>query len=171
MAKEESTFFVPEEIENLAQKFRDARIERDKLTQLQRQEREGKEKTLRAERRKAGLVYAKKVFLWAETFQNSFVGQELMEMSHIPTAYKNIFFFDGHIEGVDWVGLVVTPKGLYLDHGGRYSALSRKTINTPIELAESVDARVLKMACEWFDNGWVWDCIKRRFDYLKKKQL
>jgi len=88
----------------------------------------------------------------------------------VPTAYKNIFFFDGHIENTSWVGLVVNPKGLCLNHGGRYSSLFQRFINTSKELAESVDTRILKEACTWLDNGKAWECIERRFDYLNKKK-
>ncbi|MBI2062408.1 MAG: hypothetical protein HYT64_01825 [Candidatus Yanofskybacteria bacterium] len=92
-----------------------------------------------------------------------------MKKSHIPTAYNNIFFFDGHIENTDWVGLVVNPKELLLDSGGRWSALGRKSINSAKELAESVDTRILKESCGWLDNGKVWECIERRFGYLDKE--
>jgi len=168
VTKKYSVFFVPKNIEKLAQRLRDKRVTSEKLRAQQEQEREAKEKALRAENLKNGLVYARKIFRWTNAFRNSIVGQELMRKSHIPTIYNNIFFFDGHIENTNWVGLVVSPKGLCLNHGGRYSNLSQRFVTTSKELAESVDARILKEACEWLDNGKVWECIERHFDYLKK---
>lgn len=170
MAKKDSVLFVPENINKLAKKLRDERVVSEKLRAQQEQEREAKERAWRAECLKTGLVYARKIFLWTNAFRNSFVGQELMKKSHIPTAYNNIFFFDGHVENTNWVGLVVNPKGLCLNHGGRYSALFQRFVHTSKELAESVDTRILKEACEWLDNGKVWECIERRFDYLNKKE-
>ena len=170
MAKKNSVFFVPNNIKKLAQNYRDERITSEKLKAQQKQEREAEEKALRAENLKNGLVYAQKIFLWTNAFRNSSVGQELMKKPHIPTAYNNIFFFDGHIENTNWVGLIVNPKGLCLNHGGRYSNLFQRFVHTSKELAESVDTRILKEACEWLDNGKVWECIERRFNYLKKKE-
>ena len=157
MAKKDSVLLIPENIEKLAKKFREKRIASEKLKAQQEQEREAKEKALRAENLKNGLVYARKIFQWTNAFRNSFVGQELMKVSHIPTAYNNIFFFDGHIENTNWVGLVVNPKGLCLNHGGRYGNLSQRFVNTSKELAELVDTRILKEACGWLDNGKVWE--------------
>lgn len=160
----------PENIRELAQKFRSQRIEKQRIENQKRWEQEKKKKRLHALRLKTGLVYAKQVFDWAESFRDSDLGKELMRASHIPTAYENIFFFDGHVEGVDWVGLVVSPKGFFLNRGGRYSTLTQQAIKSSSDLARSVDTKVLKMACEWIDNGKVWECIERRFDYLKKHQ-
>ena len=169
MAKKDSVLLVPENINKLAQKLRDKRIAIEKLKAQQEQEREAKENALRAENLKNGLAYARKIFLWINAFRNSSVGQELMKKSHIPTAYNNILFFDGHIENISWVGLIVNPKGLCLNHGGRYGNLFQEFVRTSKELAECVDTRILKEACEWLDNGKVWECIERRFDYLKKE--
>lgn len=171
MAKKDSVFSIPENINKLAKKLRDERMASEKLRAQQEQERKAKEKALRAENLKTGLVYARKIFLWTNAFRNSIVGQELMRKSHIPTAYNNIFFFDGHIDNTNWVGLVVNPKGLCLNHGGRYSNLFQRFVSTSKELAESVDTRILKEACEWLDNGKVWECVKRRFDYLNKEKV
>ena len=168
MAKKDSVLLVPENINKLAKKLRDERVASERLRAQQEQEREAKEKALRAENLKNGLAYARKIFLWTNAFRNSSVGQELMKKSHIP-GYNSIFFFDGHIENINWVGLVVNPKGLCLNHGGRNSNLFQRFVHTSKELAEYVDTRILKEACEWLDNGKVWECIERRFDYLKKE--
>lgn len=159
----------PTDISNLADKFCEDRLEKEKIKKQEKVEREKQEKQLREKRLKDGLKYSKKVYQWTKLFRKSVVGQELMKVSHIPTAYQNIFFFDGHIEGVDWVGLVVSPKGISLDSGRRWSPLSRKEIKSALDLAASVDTRILELACEWIDNGKVWECIKRRFDYLNKR--
>lgn len=159
----------PADISNLADKFREDRLEKKGVKEQKKVEREKREKQLREERLKDGLKYAKRIYQWAQLFRTSVVGQELMKVGHIPTAYKNIFFFDGHVEGVGWVGLVVSPKGLLLDSGGRWAVLSRKEIKSASDLATSVDTRILELACEWIDNEKVWECIKRRFDYLNKQ--
>lgn len=168
MVKNNSIFLVPKNINKLAKKLRDERVASEKFRAQQKREQEAKKRAWRAENLKTGLIYARKIFLWANAFRNSFVGQELMRVSHIPTAYHNIFFFDGHVENTDWVGLGVNPKGLCLNYGGRYSSLSQKFVYTSKELAETVDTRILKEVCEWIDNGKVWECIERRFDYLNK---
>lgn len=159
----------PDDISNLADKFRNNRLDDERVRKQKKIEREKQERQTRDKRLKDGLVYAKKIYRWAELFRTSAVGQELMKVSHIPTAYQNIFFFDGHIEGVDWVGLVLSPKGLSLDSGGRWSTLTRKEIKSALDLAASVDTRILELACEWIDDGQVWECIKRHFGYLNKK--
>jgi len=169
VAKKDSVFFVPENIKQLAEKFREERIASEKLEAQQKQEQKAKERAIRTKRLRTGLDYARKIFLWTNAFRNSFVGQELMKISHETRVYKNIFFFDGHIKGVNWVGLIVNPKELLLSYGGRWSVLGRESINSAKELAGSVDTKILKEACEWIDNGKVWECIERRFDYLKKR--
>ena len=127
---------------------------------------DAEQRRVRAARLKAGLKYATKVFLWAKALKESSPGQELMRKSHPPTAYSVIFFFDGHIIGVRWVGLGISPAGLFLTRGGRF--FSHHMISSPKNLAESVETVTLEMAAECIDSGEVWDCIKRRFDYLKK---
>jgi len=160
---------VPKEISDLALEFRRQRTEKEQAERLKKQKRDAEQKRVHAARLKTGLGYATKVFLWAQTLKESDVGQELMKKSHIPTAYSKILFFDGHIVGVKWVGLGISSKGLFLTHGGRMSHLFHKQMSSPENLAESVPSVVLEVASEWIDNGQVWDCIKRRFDYLKDK--
>ena len=171
MAKKDSVFCVPDNIKRLAKNYRDERVSSEKLIAQQKREREAKTKAIRAENLKNGLAYARKIFLWVNAFRNSSVCQELIKVSYIPNisnARSNVFFFDGHIENVNWVGMVVKPEGLYLRDGGRLSNLFERFVRTPKELAKLVDTRILKEACEWIDNGKVWECIERRFDYLGK---
>lgn len=170
MSKSETDLLsFPDDITELADKFRKNRLDEERVRKQKKLEREKQEKQTRDKRLKEGLEYAKKIYRWAELFRTSAVGQELMKVSHIPTAYRNIFFFDGRVEGVDWVGLVVSPKGISLDSGGRWAALARKEMKSASDLAASADTRILELACEWIDNGKVWECIKRRFDYLNRK--
>ena len=56
VAKKDSVFFVPENIENLAKKLREKRIADERLRKQQKQEQEAKEKALRAENLKNSLV-------------------------------------------------------------------------------------------------------------------
>lgn len=160
----------PKNIHDLAQKFQDLRLENKRIKRQKERKREKEKKHLEAVRLKAGLVYAEKIFNWAKIFRNSRIGKELMLTSHIPTAYSNIFFFDGEIEGFDWRGLLISPKGLFLNYGGRYSVFTQKHIKSSSDLAKSVDTEILKTACEWIDDGRVWECIERRFNYLNNKK-
>lgn len=168
--KKVSKINFPDDISKMAQRSKTLRLEKVIQEEFSRKIRREKAARLKTKRVKEGLAFAKKVFVWAESFRESEAGQELMRVSHIPTAYSNIFFFDGRIEGTRWVGLLVTPQGLFLDNGGRMSCLFRKEINSSRELAASVDTRILKEACEWIEDGRVWDCIKRRFLYLSEKK-
>lgn len=167
--RKDSEINFPEDVLKMAQEFKTRRLEKEMIEHQREILRNQEAARLKTERFKEGLVFAEKVFAWAKSFRESEVGKELMRVSHIPTAYANIFFFDGQIEGIKWVGLLVTPKGLFLSNGGRWSAAFYKVIDSPEGLATSVDTRVLKEACAWIEDGRVWDCIKRRFAYLKEK--
>lgn len=158
---------IPRKIVNLADRFRKERLAKEKVDKRNRREKETAIKRIRTKRLMMGSVYAKKIFDWARSFRKSGTGQELMRMSHLPTLEKNIFFFDGNVEGSEWVGFVVSPEGLLLDPGGRWSILARKIIKSPSDLAYSVDTKILKTACEWIESGKVWECIERRFGYLE----
>ncbi len=168
--KKVSEISFPDDICKIAQEAKTQRLEKEIQEEFSRKIKREEAARLKTARVKEGLAFAKKVFAWAESFRESEVGQELMRVSHTPTAYSNIFFFDGRVEGAEWVGLVVTPQGLFLDNGGRMSCLFRKAIDSPQELAASVDTRILKDACEWIDDGRVWRCIKRRFAYLDERE-
>lgn len=154
---------VPKEIRELAQEFRQQRVEKERTEKLEKQKRETEQKRVRAARLKAGLKYATKVFLWAKALRESDLGEELMKKSHPPTVYSSIIFFDAHFipKEVPWVGLGISPNGLFLTSGGRF--YSQKQVSSPKELAESVDTIILKSASVWIDDGRVWECIKRRF--------
>ncbi len=83
-------------------------------------------------------------------------------------SYSRITFFDDHIVGVPWVGLVISPNGLFLTSGGRGGFLFDKPMSSPENLAESVHTVILEAACVWIDNGEVWNCIKRHLSHSKK---
>ena len=160
---------VPKEIRELAQEFCRQRVAKEQAEKLEKRERDAEQKRVRAARLKTGLPYATKVFLWAQALKESDIGQELMKKSHPPTASSTILFFDGHIVGVEWVGLGISQDGLFLTRGGRWSHLSRhRGCPRAEDLAQSVPTVILEMAGEWIDNGQVWSCIYRRFDYLKE---
>ena len=161
---------VPQTILELANKFAKERIAKERAEKERKETEEAKRKRVRAERLQSGLEYATKVFLWAEALRTSGPGAELMRKAHIPTTYSTIIFFDGHIKGVEWVGLGISPNGMFWTRGGRFSVIARKPIASPEDLAMSVETKIVKMASEWIDNGQVWECILRRFDYLKEKK-
>ena len=168
--KKEMEISFPDDIRKMAQGSKTQRLEKEMREEFSRKIRREKAARLKTKRVKDGLAFAKKVFAWTESFRESEAGKELMRISHIPIAYQNIFFFDRRVEGDEWVGLLVTPQGLFLDNGGRMSCLFRKDINSPHELAASVDTRILKEVCEWIKDGRVWECIKRRFAYLDERK-
>lgn len=168
--KKISEINFPDDISKMAQRSKTLRLKKEIQEEFSRKIRREEAARLKTKRVKEGLALAKKVFAWAESFRESEVGKELMRVSHVPTAYRNIFFFDGRVPGAERVGLVVTHQGLFLDNGGRMSCLFRKEINSPRELAASVDARVLQEVCAWIEDGRVWDCIKRGFLYLSERE-
>ena len=139
---------VPKEIRKLAQGFRKQRVEKEQAEKRAKQKMDAENQRIRAARLKTGLKYATKIFFWAEALKKIDLGQELMKKSHPPTAYKSIIFFDDHIIGVDWIGLGISPDGLFLTHGGRGAFLSRRQMSSPKELAESVHTVILQLASE-----------------------
>ena len=166
MSKDKPVFEVPKEIRELAQKFCKERTTKEQAERLAKQKRDAEQKRIRAGRLKTGLKYATKIFLWAEALRKSDTAQELIKRSHPPTAYSSIFFFDGHIAGIEWVGLGISPDNLFLTRAGRMSYIFRQPLSSPEDLAKSVETVTLQLASEWIDNGEVWLCIKRRFNYL-----
>lgn len=152
ISRNKPTIEFPKEIRELAQKFRQQRQAR----RLEKQKNDEEQEHVRVARLKTGLKYATKVFLWAKDLKESDIGQEL----------RNFIFFDGRIVGVPWVGLGINPKGLFLTRGGRF-AIDQPILTRGL-LAEAVETVTLQMAGEWIDNGEVWKCIKRHFDYLNK---
>jgi len=156
----------PDNIRRMADEFLTKRVAKQTLERLQKRTEAIARKVIEEGRLESGLVYAQRIFNWAKAFRESDMGQELMETSHVPTAYKNIFFFDGQIERTPWLGFGVSPKGLFLSRDNRFETLTRKYIESAEDLAKSVAAKVLKTVCEWIDNGLVWECIERRFAYL-----
>lgn len=156
----------PPNIHQLALDFCRTRLNEEELERLSQLKREKERKRERAFRLQNGLESAKQIFLWAKAFRNSEIGQELMKKSHMPTAYRSVMFYGGQIEGTDWVGLGNTAEGLFLDRGGRMSALTRQIIKSAFDLALAVDPRALQDACKWIDNGKVWEYIISRFGYL-----
>jgi hypothetical protein len=169
ISKDAPALNVPKEIRELAQEFCRQRVKKEQAERREKQRRDAEKKRVRAARLKNGLKYAAKVFLWAQALKESAIGQELMKKSHFPTAYSTILFFDGHIIGVEWVGLGISSEGLFLTRGGRWAYFSRQQMSSPEDLAVSVPTVTIEAASEGIDNGEVWDCIKRRFDYLKEK--
>lgn len=163
--KKVSEINFPDDISKMAQSSKTLRLKKEIQKEFSRKIKREEVARLKTKRVKEGLVFAKKVFAWAESFRESEAGQELMRAN-----YSEIFFFDGQIEGIRWVGLLVSPKGLSLSNGGRWSVIFRKVIDSPEDLAASTDTRVLKEACAWIEDGRVWDCIKRRFLYLNERE-
>lgn len=166
---QEALINFPPNIHQLALDFCKERMQTERAELESRLKQERDEKARRILRLKLGLGYAERIFGWAEAFRKHELGRELIKKSHLPTACHGVFFFDGHIEGVDsWVGMGVNQEGIFLDRGGKMSAAFRKIVKSASELAIAVDQKILREVCLWIDNGKAWDCIERRFDYLNK---
>lgn len=163
---EEYRIDFPENIRELAKKLFAEETRKENEQFQKRMEEESKKAAAVAERMVLGASYAEKIFKWAKAFQESDIGKKLMRISHIPTAYKFVFFFTGKAEGKEWTGIGVScQKGVLWTHGRKYELHHYE--DTPEELTGSIDPDILKLACEWIDDGRVWKCIEERFDYLK----
>ncbi len=159
----ESQISFPPRIHQLALDFCRERLKKEE-SKRQSQLKQAKErKRTRAFRLQHGLEDAKKIFTWAKAFRNHEIGQELIRKS-----CGRMFFFDGNIEGVEWVGLAVTNKDLFWIFRGK--GCSPHIVKSAFDLAvdEELDLKILKAAREWIKNGKVWECIERRFDCLKE---
>lgn len=162
----ESQISFPPNIHQMALDFCRTRLNEEESERLSRLKQEKERKRERAFRLQNGLMPAKRIFAWAKAFRSNSIGQELMKKSHIPTAYRSVMFYGGHVEGLDWVGLGNTADGLFLERGGRMSALTRQIIKSAFDLALAVDPRILKEAWERIKDDRVWEYIESRFGYL-----
>ncbi len=155
---------IPQDILDLVNSLKTKHLNFDRDEKVRKKQRVARGKQVKSARLKANIENAKIVFEWAEVLYNSTVGKILMQESHPPTAYKNIFFFDGHVQDKDWVGFLIEDgKGLCLSDGGKFALHTRLTITSAKHLAVSVDPEILSEVVKWIEDGRVWDCIKRRF--------
>lgn len=162
--KRQEKIEFPENISRLAEtlieeKLREEREFTDKIKAAKI-----KQEKIEKENIKSGIFYAKKIWSWARKFVRADIGRKLIKVSHTPTAYKWVCFFDGHIEGLSWRGLGITDEGVCWMRSG--CGATPQLFNSLRDLAK-MDTKILRLACEWIDNGKVWECIERRFDYLK----
>ncbi len=165
---DESQLNLPKDVQKLADKFRKKRLDKARIEKEKKLKAKKDKKALDAKRLKEGLVYAKEVFEWAENFRKNKIGKEFLEVSHVPTAYCQVFFFNGKVPDTEWMGLGISTKGMRLTHGGRWAAMTMIDVYSAEDLAREVDTRILKEASEWIKNGKAWKCIIDGFDYLKK---
>ena len=155
---------IPEDIQALARLFEQKRIEEEQAEKARKAKVRRQWAQLQSDRLKVNLENAKVVFDWANGLYDSITGKILMAESHPPTAYKNIFFFDGRVAGKEWCGFLLEDgKGLCLSDGGRWAAALRTEVKNVKHLAGSVDPEILSEVVKWIDDGRAWDCIKRRF--------
>lgn len=160
----------PDKLDNFLRDFKREQVKLKEREERVKKEGKKREKKIQAKRLANGLAYAKKIYKWSEDFRKSDKGKELIKISHIPTAYEQVFIFTDEVESVDrWVGLVVDKKGLWLDYGGMYSHSNRVYISSAVDLAKKVETKVLKAVCHSIDNGKIWKCIQSGFDCLKEK--
>lgn len=146
----------PENIRKLADKFREQRLAKFRAEKKRKLEANKK----KAKRLKSGLKYAKQIYNWAEAFRVSEIGCELIKKASI------IFLFDKRVEGTDWVGLLISAQGLKLKYDGRSFSQCIILVESAEDLAQKVDTKILKCACEQLDEGKIWECIEHRFNNL-----
>ncbi len=171
MTKErKATFVIPEAIKALAERLTAHRLAEKKQTKKEARAHKKAEEELKNERLKKGLVYATKIMVWAQDFRSSTEGRRLMHISHMPTTYKGVYFFDGEIQGLPKIRLGISSKGLFIDRGGRFSSQRNPVVCKSVcDLAQAVETIVLEVACDWIESGAVWVCIERGFQYFDRK--
>ena len=131
-------------------------MERNKKSdEVKRKRNEAKRKIDAKERQKKGFRYAKKLLRWAHEFIQSDDVKKLLSVSR-----RSLFIFDEDLPGVFWQAIGVSEGGLWWMRNG--CGARPEFCNTPEELADEVDYRILKEACAWIDSGKVWECIERR---------
>lgn len=157
----EPQILFPPNIHQLALDFCRERLKTEAVEQARKADKAKEMKQQRRFRLQHGLEDAKRIFVWATAFRKSDIGQELIKKSG-----GRIFFFDGHVEGVEWIGLENGRQSLYWTWKGK--GTHSEEVNSAVDLALAVDPRVLREACEWIDNELVWDCIVQRLGFLKK---
>jgi len=138
----------------------------NKKNALELQEAKEHKRQLRL-RMKDGLPYAQKLIDWAEEFLNDASGRELV-LAAKRNEFTDLIFFDQNVGDLSWVGLALNTKGISFGGAGRHSSLSRRTVEDEIDLARSVDHRILKEAWLSIQNGTVWDCIRKRLKLVEE---
>lgn len=128
---------------------------REKSDAIKRKRHEKKEKIDAKERQKKGVHYAKKLLQWAHAFIESEDGRKLLT-----SARRHLYIFDEDLPGVSWKAIGVDEGGLWWMRYG--CGAQPQFANTPEELADEVDFRILKATCEWIESGKIWECIERR---------
>lgn len=131
---------------------------------LAAQERERREK----ENLQHGLELANKIWKWVQNIRRSDLGKKLIRLSHIPTAYHLIIFWDGYeTSTTNWFSLAFSDEGLIRPLGTRMFTSTK--FSSASELAKKIPTDVLHRACVAIDDGSVWQRIEKGF--LKKEGL
>ena len=163
MSEKEKMVEIPAAVVDLAEKVKKERQEEEReLTQKEEKEEKRRAK-IRRNRIKDSEEYAKAVFEWAEAFRRDKTGIQLIDTGHPIFSGNGVIFFDGNIEGEASRRLGVSSKGLWWVGTGCGARPSY--IRTPEELAAEVEPEVLKLVCQWIEDGRVWECIERIFKW------
>ena len=117
-----------------------------------------KTKKILKNRVRHGIIYAKRIFFWAEEVLREDVGMAKLirtgyQTKHVPGIY---FFFSNR------TGLGLSEKGVWYKHFGCFAG--EHFVSDAKELAKNVDTEVLKEAWESIENGMVWLEIKKYLD-------
>lgn len=161
---------IPERISKLISGLVEQELNKEREYLAREKAKKLKRQSIERENIKNGLVYAKKIWAWAGIFRNTDIGRKLIKVSHTSAAYNWVCFFDGHIEGRPWRGLGISvKKGVCWMRSG--CGATPQALESPKDLARVIDTEILKLACEWIDNGKVWECIEERLGYLQLEDL
>lgn len=126
---------------------------------------------LHTEWRDAGIQSAEEVFAWAAALAKTEEAKVFLRISHMPTAYGNILFFEDAAPGTDWFGLGIEPRGLYVAYSGRWEFdKPRIILRSPNELAFFVHPDALALAVQCVRSGEAWQTIEDGFAYLFGKE-
>ena len=109
-----------------------------------------------------GLKYARKIWRWVQNMQQSDLGKKMMRLSHVPTAYRLVYFWDGYETGTtNWISLAFSEDGLIRPLGTRMFTYTK--FNSADELAKDIPTDILKEVCQAIDCGSVWQRIEKGF--------
>lgn len=123
---------------------------------------------------KHGLKYAQKIWRWVKDVRNSDFGKKMMWLSHIPTVYHLVVFWDGYANNKtdpynrNWFSLAFGEDGLIRPLYGRMFTFTK--FSSANELSQKIPTDVLEKVCAAIDDGSVWKRIEKGFDYLKEKK-
>lgn len=120
-----------------------------------------------------GLILAREIWQWAKDIRRSDLGKKLMRLSHMPTEYHLVVFWDGYGNNItdphnrDWYSLAFAERGLIRPLYGRMFTSIK--FNSANDLVKKIPIDVLEKVCIAIEDGSVWQRIEKGF--LKKEAV